>query len=137
MPKRHKTILISEDEPALAAALSNQLKRLGYAIIVAKDGVETIALAKKEKPDLILLDIIMPRKSGFDVLQELRGPMHSRVPVLILSNLERQTDIETARNLGVIKYLIKANISLRDIVAEVQDILAKNSGNSGDKKSSA
>ncbi|MFO0702771.1 MAG: response regulator [Candidatus Andersenbacteria bacterium] len=122
-PKRQKTILIAEDEPALSRVLSERVRGLGYKVLVARDGEQAIEQCRTGKPDLVLLDIIMPKKSGFDVLEALRAQLKSHVPVIVLSNLNRPTDIETAKNFEVTKYLTKSDVSLRDIVADVRRTL--------------
>lgn len=118
-----KKILIVEDEPALLQALMDRLQRLGYETITAVDGVDAIKKIKSSMPDLVLLDIIMPKKSGFEVIEEIRYRMKSTVPIIVLSNLEQKQDIETAKNLGVTNYYLKSNISLRNLAIEIDKIL--------------
>ncbi|MBI3443410.1 response regulator [Candidatus Woesebacteria bacterium] len=118
-----KTILIVDDEPALLKALSSKVLSLGYRVVEATNGDQAISQFKKEKPDLVLLDVVMPQKNGFEVLEELTIKMHSRVPVIILSNLEQNQDIETGKNLGAKDYIVKSNISLRDIMIKIHNTL--------------
>jgi len=92
----------------------------------ASDGEEGLNVAKAEKPDLILLDIILPKMNGFDVLQALKGdPVTKAIPVIILTNLEGSSDIEKALSLGAMTYLVKTNYELDDIIKRVEDTLAK------------
>lgn len=120
MPKK---ILIAEDEPSLLKVLSTKVKSLGYTIIEAKNGQEALDQFKKEKPDLILLDVVMPIKNGFDVLEEIKMKQKSKIPVIILSNLSESQDTETGKNLGAIDYILKSNMSLRDIMVKISSAL--------------
>lgn len=122
-PKRQKRVLIAEDEPSLLRVLSERIRRSGYTVLAARDGEQAITLCRTGKPDLVLLDIVMPKKSGFDVLEALRSNLKSDIPVIVLSNLNRPTDVETAKNFEVSKYLTKSDVSLRDIVADVRRAL--------------
>lgn len=122
MPKK---ILIAEDEPSLRSVLSKKVKSLGYIVFEAKNGEEAVDQFKKEKPDLILLDVVMPIKNGFDVLEEIKMKQKSKIPVIILSNLNESQDIETAKNLGAVDYITKSNLSLRDITIKIHNALEK------------
>lgn len=118
-----KTILIAEDEPSLLNMLVRRVKSLGYEVISAADGVEALKQVQLHKPDLILLDIIMPKKNGLDVLQDLRVTMGVKTPVIVLSNLDKNEDIEAARSYGVEGYMIKSNISIRELSKLIADAL--------------
>lgn len=120
MPKK---ILIAEDEPSLLSVLAKKVKSLGYAVFEAKDGEQAINIFKKEHPDLVLLDVVMPIKNGFDVLEEIKIKQKSKVPVIILSNLSESQDLETAKNLGAVDYITKSNLSLRDITIKIHNVL--------------
>lgn len=123
-----KKILFIEDEEALQRALSEALTRSSYTIIQATDGEEGLAKARQESPDLILLDIILPKKSGFEVLGELKKDLTTKhIPVIILTNLEGSQDIEQALSSGATTYLVKANYSLKDIVAKIEAVFAHHS----------
>ena len=122
MPKK---ILIAEDEPSLLSVLSKKVKSLGYTVFEAKDGEQAINIFKKEQPDLILLDVVMPIKNGFDVLEEIKMKQKSKVPVIILSNLSESQDLETGKNLGAVDYITKSNLSLRDITVKIHNVLEK------------
>ena len=126
-PKLHmpKKILIAEDEPSLLSVLTSKVKSLDYTVIEAKDGEEALHKFAKEKPDLILLDVVMPIKNGFDVLEEIKMKQKSKVPVIILSNLNEAQDIETAKNLGAVDYITKSNLSLREINVKIHNVLEK------------
>jgi DNA-binding response OmpR family regulator len=118
-----KKILIVEDEKNLLNVLSEKVRSLNYTVIEAKDGEEGIRKYKSEMPDLILLDIIMPLKSGFEVLEELKIKLKSKVPVIILSNLSESQDIETAKNLGAVDYLTKSNLTLEEIMLKINHFI--------------
>lgn len=117
-------ILIIEDEAALQRAVTHVLTEEGYKIFSAMDGETGVALARKELPDLILLDLIMPKKDGFAVLDELKKEQTTaHIPVIILTNLEGTADVERALMLGATTYLVKTNYKLQEIVEKVKNIL--------------
>jgi len=120
--KKSYKILIVEDESAIQKPITEELIDLGYTIIVAHNGKEALILFEKEAPDLILLDIVLPEKNGFDVLEDIRYKFKSNVPVIVVSNLESPQDMETAKNLGATKYIKKGDTSLRSIMMEVHNI---------------
>ncbi|MFA6295972.1 MAG: response regulator [Patescibacteria group bacterium] len=121
-----KKILIAEDESTMQNVLKSKVEELGYEVIQAYDGEETLEKVKTEKPDLILLDIIMPKKSGFDVLKELKIKQRSEIPVIILTNLGQESDIKTGKELGALDYILKANVSLQDLMSKISNYLEKN-----------
>jgi DNA-binding response OmpR family regulator len=118
-----KKVLIVEDEPSLSKVLKKKVEQLGYIVMTAADGRAALTKIKSGKPDLIVLDIIMPKKNGIEVLRELRVNLENNVPVLILSNLEGRQDIEASRHYGVTDYVIKADISLRYLTDRIAKIL--------------
>lgn len=105
--------------------LSAKVQSLDYAVIEAKDGVEALRKFKEELPDLVLLDIVMPLKSGFEVLEEIKIKQKSKVPVIILSNLAESQDIETGKNLGAADYFTKSNLTLKEIMVKINKALEK------------
>ena len=117
--KLSKRILIAEDERPLRAVLKKKVTKLGYQVITAQDGTETLEKFVVDKPDLILLDIVMPEKSGFEVLEEIRMKHKSTIPVIIISNLSEKQDVETAKRLGIQDYVLKSNISLRELMIKI------------------
>lgn len=118
-------VLIVEDEHFLSTILANRLKKEGFGIEQAFDGQEAIDKLGTEKPDLIVLDLILPRKSGFEVLENVsKDPQLSKVPVIILSNLGQQSDIEKARELGAFAYYIKVSTSIDNFVEVVRNMIA-------------
>ncbi|MBU2036673.1 response regulator [Patescibacteria group bacterium] len=117
-----KTILLIEDEPTLQKTLSSALTQEGYEIKSALDGEIGLRLAREIKPDLILLDLILPKLDGFEVLGELKkdGPLKD-VPIIVLTNLESAPDIERALSLGATSYLVKANYDLKDVIEKIKN----------------
>lgn len=115
-----KTILVAEDDQYLARALVDKLERAGFMVIMVSDGEAAIKQLLDKKIDLALLDLIMPKKNGFDVLAELKG---KAVPVIVLSNLGQEDDVAQARSLGAIDYFVKADISLKDVIKKVEEHL--------------
>ena len=119
-----KKILLIEDEPTLQKTVSEILSQEGYKILKALDGETGLSLAKSEKPDLILLDLILPKKNGFEVLKGLNeDPETADIKVMILTNLEGSKDIEKALELGATSYLVKSNYNLEDVVAKIKSLL--------------
>ncbi len=119
-----KKILFIEDESALQRAASEVLSEKGYAILSALDGEIGLKIAKEEKPDLILLDLILPKKDGFEVLKELKeNPETQNIPVIILSNLAESRDVERVLSLGAHTYLVKTNYRLEEVVEKIDTIL--------------
>jgi len=116
-----KKILFIEDELALQKALSDTLSNEGYEILSALDGELGLRIARTEKPDLILLDLILPKKHGLSVLKTLKSDDRTKhIPVIILTNLEGAEDIEKALSLGATTYLVKTNYSLEDILEKIK-----------------
>ncbi|MCX6737963.1 MAG: response regulator [Candidatus Parcubacteria bacterium] len=121
-------ILFIEDEVAIQKTLGESLRSKGYDVQAATDGEMGVRLAKSGKPDLILLDLILPKKHGLDVLKELReDEVTEHIPVMILTNLENVGEVEKAIELGATTYLIKANYSLNEVIEKVEQLLKKSS----------
>ena len=114
-------ILFMEDEPILQKELKEILEQEKFKIFSAFDGEEGLAMAKKEEPNLILLDLILPKKDGFEVLKELKADEKLKnIPVIVLTNLEGVGDVEKALELGATTYLVKANYDLEDVLKTVK-----------------
>jgi len=119
-----KKILFIEDESALQKTFGEILKQEGYEMISALDGETGLRLAESEKPDLILLDLILPKIHGFDVLKKLKGDKETKdIPVIVLTNLEKIEDVDKALELGATTYLIKAQYSLEEVVEKIKKVL--------------
>ena len=116
-----KTILFIEDELALQKTFGDILKQEGYEMISALDGEVGLRLAKEKKPDLILLDLILPRVHGFDVLKKLKEDKETKeIPVIVLTNLEGIGDVDKALEMGATTYLVKAQYSLEEVVDKIK-----------------
>ncbi len=119
-----KKILFIEDESALQKALEDILKQEGYKMISALNGEAGIRLAESEKPNLILLDLILPKMHGFEVLKELKENSKTKdIPVIILTNLEGMKDIDQAVELGATTYLVKTQYTIKELIKKVKKAL--------------
>ena len=119
-----KTILFIEDESALQKTFGDILREEGYEMISALDGEVGLRLAKEKKPDLILLDLILPRVHGFDVLKKLKEDKETKeIPVIVLTNLEGIGDVDKALEMGATTYLVKAQYSLEEVVDKIKKAL--------------
>lgn len=119
-PMRMNKILIVEDEEALSRVMAEKLKNGGYETEIAKDGAEALPMAKKFQPDLILLDLLLPQKNGFEVLRDLKkeGSLKD-VPVIVLSNLDQDEDIKKAMAGGAVDYFVKSQHPINEIIEKV------------------
>jgi DNA-binding response OmpR family regulator len=121
-----KKILLIEDESALQKTLGDILEQENYEVINALNGEIGLKLAKAEKPDLILLDIVLPKLNGFEALEKLKeNPETKAIPVIILTNLERMEDVDKALELGAAAYLIKTQYKLEEVVEKVKKIIGQ------------
>jgi DNA-binding response OmpR family regulator len=119
-----KTILIIEDDKFLRELIARKLIKEGYEISEAIDGEEGIKKIKEEKPDLILLDLILPGIDGFEVLARIKeDPALAAIPVIILSNLGQKEDVEKGLKLGAVDYLIKAHFTPGEIIEKIKNAL--------------
>ena len=122
-----KTILFIEDESAVQKAFSDMLTKEGFEIIPALDGEIGLRLATKKHPDLILLDLVLPKMDGFEVLKQLKGAAGTKtIPVIVLTNLEQMENIQQVLDLGATTYLVKANYTLQEVVEKIRKILKGN-----------
>ena len=120
------TILLAEDDRILRKAGEATLKKRGYAVIAAVDGEDALAKARAHKPDLILLDVIMPKLQGFEVLANLKNDAATRdIPVIMLSNLQDESDVRKATDAGALDYLVKSNVPLDVLAARIAEALAR------------
>ena len=118
-----KKILIIEDDRALQSALVEILTKEGYETESAFDGEEGVQKAEAGKPDLILLDLILPKKDGFEALAEIKNGSNKNIPVLILTNLEEIDNVQKALDLGAKTFMVKSDFSLRDIIEKIKENL--------------
>jgi len=119
-----KKILIIEDDKFLRELIFRKLINEGYDVKEAVDGEDGLKIAEKEKPDLILLDLILPEMDGFEVLAKIKEkPALSQIPVIILSNLGQREDIEKGLSMGAVDYLIKAHFTPAEIVEKIRNVI--------------
>lgn len=124
MKKRQFKILLIDDEPALQNILKMKFEQEGYQFFGALSGKEGLAIVKKEKPDLILLDIIIPEVDGFEIFAKLkRIPEAKNSKVVILSNSGKDEDIERGKEMGAADYLVKTRFSLEEMMEKVRKYL--------------
>lgn len=124
-------ILLAEDEEYVARSYVRKLQVEGYEVIHVQNGEEALSRIPEEKPDLVILDLMMPLKTGFEVLQGLKDrgdDILKRSPVVVASNLGQKSDIDTALSLGAVDFLIKSNISMKELIAKVQQHLPDKKG---------
>lgn len=119
-----KKILLVEDDPFLSSLLKNRLQKEGLDVSLAKDGDEALEFLKGNKPDLILLDLILPKKSGFEVLEEIRqNPQFGKPSIIIVSNLGQPEDITRTLQLGAVEYFVKAKTSIDELIEKVKSFV--------------
>ncbi len=115
-----KRILIVEDEKILRDLLQKKLLKEGYEVLAACDGQEGIEMIRQEKPDLILLDILMPRKDGFGVMEDMqKDPEIKNIPIIIVSNSGQQVELSRAIKLGAKDWLIKTEFDPQEVIDKV------------------
>lgn len=117
-------VLVVEDEDLLVRALKDNLESEGYSVAVATDGEMAFDELKKKTPSLILLDLLLPKKNGFDVLKEIRtSPEWQLIPVVILSNLGEDSGIKRALELGANDYFVKSQHPIQEVIEKVREYL--------------
>jgi CheY-like chemotaxis protein len=118
-------ILLAEDDRILRKAGEVSLRKKGYDVICAVDGADALAKALEHQPDLVLLDVMMPKMNGFDVLVALKGdPSVRDIPVIMLTNLAQPDDITRAVKAGAHSYLVKSNMNLDELAIRINDALS-------------
>jgi DNA-binding response OmpR family regulator len=124
--KNKHTILVIEDEPSLRDIYTTKLTIDGFGVLEAADGIDGLTQAIQSQPSLILLDVVLPIKDGFDVLKDLKAnPRTSAIPVIILSNLGQPYEVKRGLALGAECFLVKANLTPSKIIEEVLKVLDK------------
>ena len=117
MDNTAKKILIVEDDPFFSMILKGRLEKEGIMVFQAFDGEQALKLARENTPDMIILDLIIPKLSGFEFLETIFADPHlNRIPVIVASNLGQESDIVKAKQLGVIDYYVKVRTSVDDLV---------------------
>ncbi|MHB8950042.1 MAG: response regulator transcription factor [Rhodoferax sp.] len=118
-------ILVADDEPNIVISLEYLLMREGYTVLIARDGQEALESIAREQPDLVLLDVMMPKKTGFEVCQEVRASdALASIKILMLTAKGRDTDVAKGLALGADAYITKP-FSTRELVQKVADLLAR------------
>ena len=121
-----KKILVIEDDNTISNMYKIGLTNDGYEVVIAKDGQEGLELSASEKPDIILLDIIMPKIDGFAVLGRLKeNPVTKEIPVFLLTNLGQDEDKERGKKLGAVDYVVKADLTPMQISEKIKTYLNK------------
>ena len=119
-----KQILLIEDDPFLIDIYSTKLKDSGFLVEVASDGEQALEKVKAKKPDLVLLDIVLPKVSGWEILRKIKSEANLKgLKIIILSNLGQKEEVEKGVDLGVSKYLIKAHYTPSQVVEEIKEII--------------
>ena len=126
VPLEGKKILFVEDDAFFSDIISTKLKGVGTIVLVATDGQQAISSLEKDKPDLIILDLMLPGGvDGFAILEKIKAnPDTKDIPVVILSNLGRIEDIERGTRLGAFRYLTKANVTTKEIIEGLESALS-------------
>lgn len=121
-----KPVLLIEDDQFLSSLLKNRLEKEGLTVIAAKSGEEAFKTLDATVPGLIMLDLILPGQSGFEILEKVRADIRmNKVPIIITSNLGQEEDVERAKKLGgVVKYFVKARTPIDELVGNVKALLA-------------
>lgn len=121
-----KKILVVEDEEIMFNLLKRRLEREGYEVYIAEDGEKGLTVMKEVDPDLILLDIIMPKLGGLEVMEKMKEDKSlSSIPVIVISNSGQPVEIDKAQRLGARDWLVKANFDLQEIVDKVNNQIGK------------
>lgn len=124
MPKSKPVVALIEDDPMIGEMYKTKFAKNGFEIQIAVDGAAGLELVRKIKPDIILLDIIMPKLDGFEVLKQLReNPDFKKTPVVMLTNLGQEEDVKKGRDLGAEDYFVKTNFTPSAIVDKVKSLL--------------
>ena len=130
MSENKPKILIIEDDQRINKVYMAKLSVEGITVMTALDGEEGLRKIYSEKPDLILLDLMLPRKSGFDILKEIKAdPKVKDIPVIILSNLAQEKEIEQGLALGAVDYLVKTDYSIQQVMEKIKKALERSQNN--------
>ncbi|MBI3627123.1 response regulator [Candidatus Uhrbacteria bacterium] len=121
-----KIILVIEDDRFLSRIYFTKLTKEGFEVVLATEGEEAMRRLQEKMPDLILLDLVLPIKSGFEILEEIKqSSRFAKIPVVIFSNLGQQEDMDRGKRLGAADYFVKANMNIQDVVDKIKKYLAK------------
>lgn len=126
MDEIKKKVMIVEDDEHISKVYEIKLAKEGFSTMLARDGEEAVTKILAEKPDLVLLDLMIPKKDGFGVLEEIKkDPSIANIPIIILSNLGQKNDQERALALGANEYLVKVDYPIQEIIDKVKGYLAR------------
>ncbi|MDX9892808.1 MAG: response regulator [Patescibacteria group bacterium] len=122
----NKLILLVEDDEFLSELYATKLGLEGYEVILASDGEKGLKLIKEKQPDLILLDIILPKLDGFEILSKIKADkILKKIPVILLTNLSQKDEVKRGLDLGADDYLIKAHFMPSEVVKKIKQVLAQ------------
>jgi len=120
-----KTVILADDEPYILAVYKEALEQAGFSVYPVRSGQEVLDTLKKFVPDLLVLDLIMPGVSGFEVIKKLKADDNLKdLPIVILTNLSQGSDEEEVRNQGVNEYIVKADSSISEFIERVNQVFA-------------
>lgn len=126
MTNEKNKILLVEDDQFLVSMYATKFELENFKVVTAEDGEQGLTLAVKEKPDIILLDIMLPKKNGFEVLKGLKdNPKTRDIPVILLTNLSQKSEIERGLAMGAQDYLIKAHFMPSEVMDKIKKVLNK------------
>src|SRR3989344_5183769 len=124
MNENKKKVMIVEDDEHISKVYEIKLAKEGFVTSLAVDGEEAVTKITSEKPDLILLDLMIPKKDGFGVLEDIKkNPELAGIPVIVLSNLGQQSDQDRALGLGANEYLVKVDYPIQEVVNRIKKYL--------------
>jgi two-component system phosphate regulon response regulator PhoB len=126
MPDARSIIMVIEDDPFLSSILKARLEKDGFTVLQAFNGEEALTKLRETAPGLVILDLIMPKMSGFEVLQAISiDPQLNKIPVVVVSNLGQPGDVEKAKGFGALDYFVKMRMSIDELLVKIKDIIAK------------
>ncbi|VVB99721.1 putative methanogenesis regulatory protein FilR2 [uncultured archaeon] len=119
-----KIVLVVEDDKFLSTILKTRLEREGYSVFTAANGEEALAIIRKQSPALVVLDLVMPKMSGFEFLEQMSmDPQLHGIPVVVASQLGQESDIAKAKSMGVVDYFIKAETPIDQLIQNFKNII--------------
>ena len=126
MEEAKKKVLIVEDDLQISKVYEIQLKKEGFVTVTAHNGEDAIKLLLEEKPDLITLDLMIPKKDGFEVLQDIKENFPDiKIPIIVISNLGQEGDKERAMTLGATEFLVKTDHAIQEVMSKIKGYVNK------------
>ncbi len=121
----HKTVLVADSDDFYVVALKDGLVQAGFEVLVAADGQQAIDVLKSEKSDAVLLELILPKVNGFEILEFMaKSKKLHKIPVIVMTSLSQASDEEEARNSGAVDFLVKSEISIQDLLDRLNNLFA-------------